>query len=70
MSEKVVGAGGVTPQHKVLIYKEYHSVRPLVGIRTPLPSAAPPPVTKGGGGHNRLQVRGWGSPNSDDWRIG
>jgi hypothetical protein len=22
----------------------------------------------GGGGHTRLRVRGWGSPNSDDWR--
>jgi hypothetical protein len=21
-----------------------------------------------GGGHTRLRVRGWGSPNSDDWR--
>ncbi len=27
----------------------------------------PPPGTKGGG-HTRLRVRGWGSPNSDDWR--
>jgi hypothetical protein len=29
---------------------------------------APPPGTKVWGGHTRLQVRGWGSPNSDDWR--
>jgi hypothetical protein len=36
-------------------YLEYHSDCPLVGIRTP-----PPP--------SRLRVRGWGSPNSDDWR--
>ncbi len=28
---------------------------------------APPPGSKGGG-HTRLRVRGWGSPNSDDWR--
>ncbi len=28
---------------------------------------APPPRTKGGG-HICLRVRGWGSPNSDDWR--
>ncbi len=27
---------------------------------------APPPGTKGG--HTRLRVRGWGSPNSNDWR--
>ncbi len=34
-----------------------------------LPSeCAPPPGTKGGGGHTRLRVRGWGSPNSYDWR--
>ena len=26
---------------------------------------APPPRT---GGHTRLRVRGWESPNSDDWR--
>ncbi len=25
--------------------------------------------TKGEGWHTRLRVRGWGSPNSDDWRI-
>ncbi len=28
---------------------------------------APTPGTKGGG-HTRLRVSGWGSPNSDDWR--
>ncbi len=28
----------------------------------------PSPRTGGGGGHTRLRVRGWGSPNSDDWR--
>jgi hypothetical protein len=22
-----------------------------------------------GGGHTRLRARGWGSPNSDDWRT-
>jgi hypothetical protein len=28
-----------------------------------------PPGTKGGGGlHTRLRVRGWASPNSDDWK--
>jgi hypothetical protein len=41
---------------------------------SPTPSltseCAPTPGTKGlgGGGHTRLRVRGWGSPNSDDWR--
>jgi hypothetical protein len=28
----------------------------------------PSPQNRGGGGHTRLRVRGWGSPNSDDWR--
>ncbi len=50
------------------------SVCPLVGIGTlppppsPASACAPPPGTKGWGGHTRLRVRGWGSPNSDDWR--
>jgi hypothetical protein len=29
--------------------------------------APPPPRTKGWGAHS-LRLRGWGSPNSDDWR--
>ncbi len=41
--------------HKVHSYKEYHNVCPL------------PPEPKGGG-HTRVRVRGWGSPNSNDWR--
>jgi hypothetical protein len=33
------------------------------------PASVPlPPEPKGGGGHTRLRVGGWGSPNSDDWR--
>jgi hypothetical protein len=55
----------------VHIYLEYHSVCPLVEIGTPHPlsheCAPPPPPTKGGG-HTRLRVREWRSPNSDDWR--
>jgi hypothetical protein len=58
----------ITMQHKV--YKEYHSVCPLVGLGTlptpTLPASVPLPAEPGGGGHTR--VRGWGSPNSDDWR--
>jgi hypothetical protein len=57
--------------HKVRIYKEYHSVCPLVGIGTlptPLSPASVPLPPEPGGGHTRLRVRGWGSPNSDDWR--
>ncbi len=58
--------------NKVLIYKEHRSVCPLVGIGTlpPLlsPASVPLPPETGGGGHARLRVGGWGSPNSDDWR--
>ncbi len=58
--------------HKVRIYKEYHSVCPLVGIGTlPThlsPASVPLPPEPGGGGHNRLRARGWGRPNSDDLR--
>ncbi len=32
-----------------------------------LASECAPPPRPGGGGHTRLQVRGWGSPNFDDW---
>ncbi len=39
---------------------------------SPIPSlvceCAPSPRTKGWGGHTRQWARGWGSPNSDDWR--
>ncbi len=32
------------------------------------PASVPLPPEPKGGGHTRLRVRGWGSPNSDDWR--
>ncbi len=62
--------------HKVCVYLEYHSVCPLVGIGTHIPSPASecalPSELKGREGytviHTRLRVRGWGSSNSDDWR--
>jgi hypothetical protein len=62
--------------HKVRLYKEYHSVCPLVRIGTlptPLsPASVPLPPEPGLGGRHtrlwRLWVRGWRSPNSDDWR--
>ncbi len=58
---------------KVRIYKEYHSVCPLVGIGTlPTPlslaSVPLPPQNRGGGVAHSPAGRGWGSPNSDDWR--
>jgi hypothetical protein len=53
-------------------YIEHHSVCPLSELGPPNPSPPSecgPPRTKGwGGGHNRLRLRGWRSPNSDDWR--
>jgi hypothetical protein len=57
--------------HKVRIYKEYHSVCPLVGtwfLPTPLSPASVPLPIEPEGRHTRLRVRGWGSPNSDDLR--
>ncbi len=48
--------------HKLPIYKEYQIVCPLVGIGF----ICNPSLARGG--HTRLRVRGWGSPNSDDWR--
>jgi hypothetical protein len=34
---------------------------------SPNPASVPLPLEMGGG-HTRLRVRAWGSPNSDDWR--
>jgi hypothetical protein len=54
--------------HKVRIYKEYHSVCPLVRIGTPptpLSPATVPLPPEPGGRHTRVRVRGWGSHNSD-----
>ncbi len=40
-----------------------------LGISQPLSrQRVCPSPQNGGGGHTRLQVRGWGSPNADDWR--
>ncbi len=71
-SRVVVRGGGVTANaltHKVLTYTEHHSVCPLVGLGTPptlLPQASvPSPPDQRVGGHTRLQLRGWGSSNSD-----
>ncbi len=58
--------------HKVLIYIEHHSVCPLVGIGTPPPlkpqASVPSPPDQRVGGLTRLRLKGWGSPNSNDWR--
>jgi hypothetical protein len=61
-------------KHKVHLYKDYHRVCPVVGIGTFPPPLSPASVPlprnqRWGGGHTRLLVRGWGSPNSDDWKA-
>ncbi len=63
--------GGWPPQSTYL-YIEHHSECTLVGIgtsRTLSRNASVHPLPPGPkGGHTRLRLRGWGSPNSDDWR--
>jgi hypothetical protein len=59
-------------ENKVLLFTEYHSVCPLVGIGTLPPPLSPasvplPPEPKGGGG-TLPAGEGLGSPNSDNWR--
>ncbi len=39
-----------------------------LGPITPISRKRVPPPGTTGGGHTRLRVRGWGSPNSDVWR--
>ncbi len=57
--------------HKVYIYKEYHSVCPFVGIGTlptPFsPASVPSPQNRGGSAHSPAG-QGLGSPNSDNLR--
>ncbi len=54
------------------IYRVPQYMSPRRNWDSPTPylasACAPPTGTKEGGGHTRLRVRGWGSPNSDDWR--
>ncbi len=64
-------AGG----HKVRIYIEYNSVQYVpsseLGLSYHLSRqrVCPFPRNKGWvGGHTHMRVRGWGSPNSDDWK--
>ncbi len=69
------GRKGCPPPPTKYLDIEHHSVCPLVGIGTPptpppLGSVPLPPRTKGWalGGQTRLRLRGWGSPNSEDWK--
>ncbi len=58
--------------HKVLIQYRlplWLSPRRNWASPTPLsPASVPLPRKQRGVEHTRLQVRGWGSPNSDDWK--
>jgi hypothetical protein len=53
-------------------YRVPQCMSPRWNWDSPTPSLAsecsPPPGTNGSGRHTRLRLRGWGSPNSDDWR--
>jgi hypothetical protein len=64
------GVAQVNPQ-STYIYRVPQCMSPRRNWDSPTPSlvseCASPPETKGGGEHTRLQVRGWGSPNSDDF---
>jgi hypothetical protein len=58
---------------ELLVYR-YYCVCPLVQIGTPLPplplaSVTPFPSRNQRGGHTHLWAKGWGGPNSDDWRT-
>jgi hypothetical protein len=59
----------VVSKHKVHIYKSTTVYVPSseLGLSPPLlsPATVPLPPNQGGGGR---RARGWGSPNSDDWR--
>ncbi len=56
------------------IYRASQCMSPRWNWDSPTPLAASecalPPGPKGGGpgGHTRLRLKGWGSPNSNDWR--
>ncbi len=56
---------------RTYIYRVPQCMGPRLNWDSPTPSlageCATSPGTKGGW-HSRLRVRGWGSPNSDDWR--
>ncbi len=70
-SSILVTCSSVLLTHKVHTYIEYHSVCPLVRFGTPPPLSlkrVSPSLQNQKGGDTRLWVRGWGSPNSDDWR--
>ncbi len=60
-----------TPQ-STCIYRVPYCMSPRRNWDSPpplSPASVPLPLEpKRGGGHTRLRVRGWGSPNADDWR--
>jgi hypothetical protein len=64
----------MAPDHKVLLYIQHHTALYIpsseLGLPQPLSRKRvfPPHPDQRVGGHTRRRLRGWGSPNSDDWR--
>jgi hypothetical protein len=59
------------PTKYVLVYIKSTTVyvpSSELGLSQPLSPWRVCPPARRGGGHTRLRVMGWGSPNSDDWR--
>ncbi len=58
--------------HKVHTYKEYYSICPSLELglshRLSRQRVCPSPRNQRVEGYTRVRVRGWGSPNSNDWR--
>jgi hypothetical protein len=53
---------GLSPQSSCTVYKEYHSVCPLVGHGTLPPPLSPASVPRTKGGAHSPAGRGWGVP--------
>ncbi len=69
MSHEVL-TQALAPQSTYL-YRVPQCMSPRRNWDSPTPSLAsecPPTPNQRGGTHTRLRARGWGSPNSDDWR--
>jgi|688.fasta_scaffold338059_1 hypothetical protein len=60
---KVPNTRYLKPQSTFTLNNEYH-------MHVSSSKLGPPTTPEPKGGHIRLRVRGWGSPNLDDWRKG
>ncbi len=62
----------VRSHHKVRVYiksSTVHVPSSELGLSQPLSRQRVAPPPRRGGGHTRQGERGWGSLNSDDWRM-